>query len=151
MKTLIEVIRAKIKGDGITDDKTMIMERTIQLVSKLPNGSKNQVKLTDDFIAQLWNSLDHPPLIYIGDKYMYRSADGSNNVSSVFKCDSVCCIMGVVIPFSHSHHESSSSVHIFAKIGHRTLCYPNLGQPAAHTLDLSGRVSFLWEPFQTLI
>ncbi|KAH8904704.1 linoleate diol synthase [Coniochaeta sp. PMI_546] len=79
VKTLIEVIKAKLKGDGITDDKTMIMERTIQLVSKLPNGSRNRVKLTDDFIAQLWNSLDHPPLIYIGDKYMYRSADGSNN------------------------------------------------------------------------
>ncbi|OIW26965.1 heme peroxidase [Coniochaeta ligniaria NRRL 30616] len=79
VKTLLEVIKAKLKGDGISDDKTMIMERTIQLVAKLPNGSKNRVKLTDDFIAQLWNSLDHPPMIYIGDKYMYRAADGSNN------------------------------------------------------------------------
>lgn len=81
MKTLLEVIKAKLKGDGITDDKTMIMERTIQLVAKLPKDSKNRVKLTDDFIGQLWNSLDHPPMIYVGDKYMYRRADGSFNVS----------------------------------------------------------------------
>jgi len=81
VKTLLEVIKAKLKGDGISDDKAMIMERTIQLVAKLPNGSKNRVKLTDDFIAQLWNSLDHPPMIYVGDKYMYRRADGSFNVS----------------------------------------------------------------------
>jgi hypothetical protein len=85
VKTLLEVIKAKVTGNGITDDKTMIMERTIQLVAKLPNGSKNRVMLTDKLIAQLWNSLDHPPMIYIGDKYMYRRADGSYNVSSLPK------------------------------------------------------------------
>ncbi|KAB5575357.1 linoleate diol synthase [Coniochaeta sp. 2T2.1] len=79
LRTLIEVIKAKLGGDGITDDKTMIMERTIQLVSKLPNGSKNRVKLTDNLIAELWNSLDHPPLIYVGEANIYRKADGSFN------------------------------------------------------------------------
>lgn len=85
MKTLIEVIKAKLRGDGITDDKTMIMERTIQLVAKLPDTSKNRVKLTNAFIGELWNSLDHPPMIYVGDKYMYRRADGSFNVSGATK------------------------------------------------------------------
>lgn len=92
MKTLIEVIKAKLVGNGITDDKTMIMERTIQLVAKLPNGSKNRIKLTDAFIAELWNSLDHPPMIYIGDEYMYRKADGSYNVSPLPSCRTVWCV-----------------------------------------------------------
>lgn len=81
MKTLLEVIKGKIKGDGIADDKTMLMERVIQLVAKLPDGSKNRITLTDDFIGELWNSLDHPPQIYVGEKYMYRRPDGSCNVS----------------------------------------------------------------------
>ena len=32
-------------------------------------------------IDELWNSLQHPPMSYLGDKFAYRSADGSNNVS----------------------------------------------------------------------
>lgn len=99
MKTLIEVIKAKLVGNGITDDKTMIMERTIQLVAKLPNGSKNRVKLTDAFIAELWNSLDHPPMIYIGDEYMYRKADGSYNVSLRPGCKTAWCAI-----LSSSHY-----------------------------------------------
>jgi linoleate 10R-lipoxygenase len=37
------------------------------------------VKLTAAFLDELWNSLPHPPLSYLGDDYKYRSADGSNN------------------------------------------------------------------------
>lgn len=70
----------KLRGDGITDDKTMIMERVIQLVADLPHQSKLREELSNTFITELWDSLDHPPLLYIGDEYMYRSADGSNNV-----------------------------------------------------------------------
>ncbi len=32
-------------------------------------------------IDELWNSLQHPPMSYLGDKFAYRQADGSNNVS----------------------------------------------------------------------
>lgn len=32
-------------------------------------------------IDELWNSLQHPPMSYLGDKFTYRQADGSNNVS----------------------------------------------------------------------
>jgi hypothetical protein len=76
----MEVISAKVKGETQSDDKTMIMERVIQIVAGLPNHSKTQEILTNDFIDQLWNSLDHPPLLYMGDKFKWRQPDGSNNV-----------------------------------------------------------------------
>jgi hypothetical protein len=59
----------------------MIMEKTIQLVAALPSGSKRQEMLTNVFIDELWYSLDHPPLLYMGDQFRFRQADGSNNVS----------------------------------------------------------------------
>ena len=80
MKTLKEVITAKLKKTQQTDDKTMIMERVIQLVSNLPTSSRLRVKLTNTFLNELWYSLEHPPALYVGDKYKYRMADGSYNV-----------------------------------------------------------------------
>lgn len=80
LKTLRDIVKAKLKRETQQDDKTMIMERTIQLVSMMPNKSKRQEILTNSFIDKLWNSLDHPPLLYMGDEYKYRQPDGSNNV-----------------------------------------------------------------------
>lgn len=82
LKTLKAIITAKLKGETQADDKTMIMEKTIQLVAALPSGSKRQEALTNLFIDELWYSLDHPPLLYMGDQFRFRQADGSNNVSS---------------------------------------------------------------------
>ncbi|KAK2591548.1 hypothetical protein QQS21_010768 [Conoideocrella luteorostrata] len=79
LKTLKDIITAKLKGETLQDDKTMIMERTIQLVATMPNKSKRQEILTNTFIDELWNSLDHPPLLYMGDEFKYRQPDGSNN------------------------------------------------------------------------
>ncbi|KAH6670320.1 linoleate diol synthase [Plectosphaerella plurivora] len=79
LKTLAIVIKGKIKGEKIKDDKTMIMEYLIQLVAKLPHNSLLRENLTNNLIKELWDSLDHPPLIHIGDKHRYREADGSNN------------------------------------------------------------------------
>ncbi|KAG6012087.1 hypothetical protein E4U43_007946 [Claviceps pusilla] len=78
-KTLKDIIIAKLKGETLQNDKTMIMERTIQLVAMMPKKSKRQEALTNTFIDQLWNSLDHPPLLYMGDEFKYRQPDGSNN------------------------------------------------------------------------
>lgn len=83
LKTLKEIVAAKLKGEVHQDDKTMIMERTIQLVATMPNHSMRQEALTNMFIDELWNSLDHPPLLYMGDEFRYRQPDGSNNVSSL--------------------------------------------------------------------
>ena len=53
----------------------------IKLVSGLPSLSKTRVDLTNAFIDELWHSLQHPPMSYLGDKFIYRQADGGNNVS----------------------------------------------------------------------
>ncbi|TGJ84208.1 hypothetical protein E0Z10_g4588 [Xylaria hypoxylon] len=79
LKTIATIVKSKLKGEQLIDDKTMIMERTIQLVAELPHGSRLRAELTNDFINQLWNTLDHPPLLYMGDKHQYRQADGSWN------------------------------------------------------------------------
>ncbi|KAI2640055.1 linoleate diol synthase [Xylaria nigripes] len=79
LKTIKEIVMAKLKGQQLIDDKTMIMERTIQLVAGLPHGSRLRAELTNNFINELWNTLDHPPLLYVGEKFEYRQADGSWN------------------------------------------------------------------------
>ncbi|KAJ5085033.1 hypothetical protein N7532_009804 [Penicillium argentinense] len=76
--TLVSFLENKVTGQYV-DDKTMLMERVIQLVSRLPDESKNRTKLTNVFLNELWDSLPHPPLAYVGEKYAYRSADGSYN------------------------------------------------------------------------
>lgn len=60
-------------------DPIAFSNRTFQLVAGLPPHSKNRVDLTNSFLDELWDSLPHPPLSYVGDDYNYRSADGSNN------------------------------------------------------------------------
>jgi len=81
VKTLFDLIRNKAKGIMWVDDKTMLMERVIQLVSSLPHHSRKRVQLTNAFINELWYTLDHPPLLYVGERFNYRMADGSYNVS----------------------------------------------------------------------
>lgn len=73
------LIKSKIHPNEPVDDHTMLMERIIAMVAGLPSTSRTRVKLTNNFIDELWYSLDHPVLNFIGEKYAYRSADGSNN------------------------------------------------------------------------
>ncbi|KAI0891686.1 linoleate diol synthase [Annulohypoxylon nitens] len=79
VKTVLDLARSKLKGEQLVDDKTMIMERVIQLVAGLPTGSRLREELTNAFINELWDTLDHPPLLYMGEKHEYRMADGSWN------------------------------------------------------------------------
>ncbi|KAF2792478.1 hypothetical protein K505DRAFT_246585 [Melanomma pulvis-pyrius CBS 109.77] len=78
VKTLIDIQKMKMSGEP-TDDKTYLMEGLIRTAAKLPDDSKNREKLTNSFLEQLWNDLQHPPQSYLGAKFQYRSADGSNN------------------------------------------------------------------------
>lgn len=55
------------------------MERMIQLTSRLPGTSKVRIKLTSLQVDKLWDSLQHPPLSYLGSDFHYRQPDGSNN------------------------------------------------------------------------
>ncbi|KAM0326950.1 hypothetical protein ACHAQA_006071 [Verticillium albo-atrum] len=79
IKTLATMIKGKLKGEKIKDDRTMIMEYVIQMVAKLPHNSRVREQLTNTLIEELWDSLDHPPLLFVGDDTRYRRADGSNN------------------------------------------------------------------------
>ncbi|KAI1455626.1 linoleate diol synthase [Annulohypoxylon moriforme] len=79
VKTVLDLARNKLKGEQLVDDKTMIMERVIQLVAGLPSNSRLREELTNTFLNELWDTLDHPPLLYVGEKHEYRMADGSWN------------------------------------------------------------------------
>lgn len=79
VKTIVTIIKSALKGEQLIDDKTMIMEHTIRLVAGLPHGSRLRTELTNNFINGLWDTLDHPPMLYMGDKHQYRQADGSWN------------------------------------------------------------------------
>ncbi|KAI1148496.1 linoleate diol synthase [Nemania diffusa] len=79
IKTIVTIVKSLLTGEQLIDDKTMIMEHTIQLVAGLPHGSRLRTELTNNFINGLWYTLDHPPLLYVGELHEYRQADGSWN------------------------------------------------------------------------
>ncbi|KUI64277.1 Psi-producing oxygenase A [Cytospora mali] len=72
-------------ANGIIDDRKYLpltwrqYEGIIQLAASLPNGSGLRDDLSAAFIKTLWNTLQHPPISYLGEKFNYRTADGSNN------------------------------------------------------------------------
>ncbi|KAF2177884.1 prostaglandin G/H synthase 2/cyclooxygenase 2, pgh2/cox2 [Zopfia rhizophila CBS 207.26] len=76
VQTLMDVF--KTKGKAI-DDKEMTMEKLIAIAASLPNTSRARAKLTHTIIDTLWGNLQHPPLSYMGDNFMYRTPDGSYN------------------------------------------------------------------------
>lgn len=78
-ETLIELVKTTATGEKI-NDKSYFMERLIKLASGLPLTSKNGVKLTNALVSKLWSDLQHPPSTFLGEEYIYRRADGSNNV-----------------------------------------------------------------------
>ncbi|KAF2131210.1 heme peroxidase [Dothidotthia symphoricarpi CBS 119687] len=78
IQTLLQVQKEKMTGE-LTDDKTYLMEGLVRTAAALPDGSKMQETVTHQFLTQLWNDLQHPPQSYLGPKFQYRSADGSNN------------------------------------------------------------------------
>ncbi|KAL8669232.1 MAG: hypothetical protein Q9168_006169 [Polycauliona sp. 1 TL-2023] len=78
INTMMQVMKSKATGE-LQDDKLYTMEHLMQIVAGLPSNSKLRVDLTNSFIDELWNSLEHPPMSYLGDKYTYRQPDGSHN------------------------------------------------------------------------
>jgi len=59
------------------------MERLIQVVSHMPRSSENRNLITGGLVGQLFDSLQHPPLSYVGEKFQYRDPDGRYNASSL--------------------------------------------------------------------
>lgn len=66
-------------GDHRDSTNSSKMERLIAMTGALPEDSKQRRILTNTMVDGLWDSLQHPPLSYLGDKYQYRTADGSFN------------------------------------------------------------------------
>lgn len=114
-ETLIELVKSTATGEKI-NDKSYFMERLIKLASELPVTSKNGVRLTNSLVNKLWSDLQHPPSTFLGEEYIYRRADGSNNVYN--HC------------WSHARIGSLSLVR-------RTSCNRRLEQPIPPTLELS--------------
>ena len=77
-ESLFKVVQLRKTGQP-WNDRQYIMEGLIQAAAKLPPGNPLGTKLTDGFISQLWNDLDHPPQSYLGREFQYRRADGSGN------------------------------------------------------------------------
>lgn len=78
LKTVKDVALVGVEGEPI-DDKTYLMERIVQLAADLPVTSRTSATLTNAFLNVLWTDLQHPPQSYLGDKFIFRNADGSGN------------------------------------------------------------------------
>ena len=52
----------------------------MNLITALEKGGSTQAKVIAPIVQLGWNSLQHPPLSYLGDEVQYRTANGSNNV-----------------------------------------------------------------------
>src|SRR4051794_26136655 len=76
--TLGDVVLTGAKGEPV-DDKTYLMERVIQLTADLPLDDRVSATLTNNFLSELWNDLQHPPKSYLGYEFAFRKPDGSNN------------------------------------------------------------------------
>lgn len=77
--TLAEVAKETITGDPV-NDRTFLMERLVKLASELPPTSKNRARISNSFVQQLYDDLQHPPVSILGNQHEYRAADGSFNV-----------------------------------------------------------------------
>ncbi|ORY68274.1 heme peroxidase [Pseudomassariella vexata] len=75
-QALLTTLEEKNKAE---DDKNMQMEKLMAFMTKMPRTSKTRHELSMKTIDKLWNSMQHPPLSYLGDKYKYRTPDGSYN------------------------------------------------------------------------
>ena len=59
----------------------------------LPYNSTMRASIQAQTVGTLFNSLQHPPASYLGDRYQYRTADGSHHVTSL---SSFCSETGLI-------------------------------------------------------
>lgn len=79
LENLVEVKKSLLERKPL-NDREYRMEKLIQAAAVLPPDELG-TGVTDDFLTNLWNDLQHPPQVMLGKKYEYRTADGSYNAS----------------------------------------------------------------------
>ena len=77
-RTILDLAKASLTGNPVNDD-TFLMERLVRLTSELPLTSRKGAHLSNMFVQQLYDNLQHPPPATLGDEHKYRAADGSFN------------------------------------------------------------------------
>jgi cytochrome P450 len=75
--TLSGVLDA-VRNINSLDDRKLLLEHVLVIMSKLPEGAM-LTKLQNATVELLYNDLPHPSATFIGPKYAWRAADGSNN------------------------------------------------------------------------
>lgn len=73
------------------------MEKLIAITASLPPNSKSRKRLSHTIVRTLWDSLDHPPRSYLGEKFQYRMADGSYNVSYIQPLTQRFCFANLIL------------------------------------------------------
>ncbi|KAB8303656.1 hypothetical protein EYC80_005050 [Monilinia laxa] len=75
--TLLKLFTSEIKG--VQNDDTLLLEKTVQLLSSQPETSGIGKSLTASFVNTLWDALPHPPMRSLGKEFKFRDANGGNN------------------------------------------------------------------------
>ncbi|PCH36246.1 linoleate diol synthase [Wolfiporia cocos MD-104 SS10] len=78
VSALLDVLK---HPDGI-DDRKMLLEHILVFLSNHADTAFGQT-LSNATVELLYNDLAHPPETYVGERYSWRTADGSNNNMSV--------------------------------------------------------------------
>ncbi|KAH4056034.1 hypothetical protein HBH49_048320 [Parastagonospora nodorum] len=74
----VEAITTLASGEPL-DDKDNLLENGVQMLQGLPTNSGLSAKVSDGFIAMLWNDLPHPSPTTAGPTTRYRRHDGGGN------------------------------------------------------------------------
>jgi hypothetical protein len=77
-KFAVEAITTLASGEPL-DDKDLLLENGVQMLQGLPPNSGLSAKVSDGFIAMLWNDLPHPSPTQAGPTTRYRRHDGGGN------------------------------------------------------------------------
>ncbi|KAG5647805.1 hypothetical protein DXG03_007727 [Asterophora parasitica] len=75
--TLASLVDA-IRHTESIDDRKFLLEHALTFVSRLEPGKLSNT-IQNKIVALLYNDLGHPPATSIGNKYAWRTADGSHN------------------------------------------------------------------------
>jgi len=73
-----DLMKQKKSGEAM-NDRDLLIERVIQIICRFSDSSFSRKKITEALVDVLWDSMQHPPLTYVGDKFQFRQADGSYN------------------------------------------------------------------------